>query len=91
METTPSEADIARAVQVHLPNVFEVRILVSPPQKSVWHSPSSRSDVSGGYEIRRKDWQSLRSVTAPIRKSNWDDKTVYFVRIALLLSGYPPR
>lgn len=81
METTPSEADVVRAVQTHLSNVLEARILVSSPQKSVWHSPGSRSDVAGGYEIRRKDWQSLRSVTVPLKKSDWDVKTVYLVRI----------
>lgn len=77
---TPSEADVVRAVQKHLPNVLEARILVSSPQKSVWHSPGSRSDVTGGYEVRRKDWESLRSVTASIRKSDSDANTVYLVR-----------
>lgn len=81
VETAPSEADVMRAVQKYLPDVFEARILVSSPKKSVWHSPDSRSDVTGGYEIRRKDWQSLRSAAAPLRKSDWDIKTVYLVRI----------
>jgi hypothetical protein len=89
METTPSEADAVRAVQTYLSNVLEARILVSSPQKSVWHSPGPRSDVTGGYEIRRKDWQSLRSVTTPLRKSDWDVRTVYLVRIKLRIKRFP--
>lgn len=79
MKTMPSEADVVRAIQKHLSNTIEVRILVSSPQNSVWCS--SRSDPTGGYEIRRKDWQSLRSVIAPLPKQDWDAKTLYLVRI----------
>lgn len=89
METAPSEADVVRAVQKHLSSSLEARILVSSPQKSVWHSPGSRSDVTGGYEIRRKDWRSLRSVTVPLRKSDWDAKTVYLVRIKPFTKSSP--
>ena len=81
MKPTPLESDIIRAVQKYLPNVLEARIFVSSPQKSVWHSLGSRSDTTGGYEIRRKDWQSLRSITAPLKKQDWDANTVYLVRI----------
>lgn len=80
MTTTPPEADVVRAVQKHLSNVLEARILVSSPQKSVWNSPSSRSDTTGGYEIRRKDWRSLHPVTGSLPKRGWDAETVYLVR-----------
>lgn len=81
MEVMPPEVDVARAVQKHLSNALEVRILVSSPQMSVWQS-GSRSDAAGGYEICRKDWQSVRSATAPLRKQDWDVKTVYLVCIS---------
>jgi len=83
MKTTPPEADIVRAVQQHLPDVLEARILVSSPQKSASCASGSRSDTSGGYEIRRKDWKSIRSVTAPLKKRDWDAMTVYLVRVEL--------
>ena len=80
MEVMPPEVVVARAVQKHLLNALEVRILVSSPQLSGWQS-GSRPDAAGGYEIRRKDWQSVRSATAPLRKQDWDVKTVYLVSI----------
>ena len=81
MKTTPLEADVVRAVQKHLPDVLEARILVSSPQKSVWCTSGSRPETTGGYEIRRKDWRSVRSTTVPLRKQDWDAKIVYLVRI----------
>jgi len=90
MKTIPPEADIVRAVQQHLPGVLEARILVSSPQKSVCCASGSRSDTSGGYEIRRKDWKSIRSVTAPLKKRDWDAKAVYLVRVGLYFTSSFP-
>ena len=91
VKTTPPEADVVRAIQKHLADVLEARILVSSPQNSAWHSSGSRSDVAGGYEIRRKDWKSVRSITAPLRKQDWDARTVYLVRVKLSsTSSLPP-
>lgn len=81
MKTIPPEVEIVRAIQKHLPDVIEARILVSSPQKSVWHTSGPRPETTGGYEIRRKDWQSVRSVTAPLGKRDWDARTVYLVRV----------
>lgn len=81
MKTTPSEADVVRAIQKHLPHVLEARILVSSPQRSAWSASGPRSETAGGYEIRRKDWRTVRSVTAPLRKLDWDAKTVHLVRV----------
>ena len=83
MKTTPSEVDIIRAIRQHLPDVLEARILVSSPQNSDWYASGSRSETTGGYEIRRKDWRSVRSLAVPLRKQDWDAKTVYLVRIRL--------
>ena len=83
MKMTPPEADVVRAVQKHLPDILEARILVSSPRKSAWCAPGSRPETTGGYEIRRKDWQTVRLVTPPLRKRDWDAKTVYLVRVRL--------
>ena len=83
MKTTPSEVDIIRAVQKHLPDVLEARILFSSPQNPAWSSSGSRSDTAGGYEIRRKDWKSVRSVAPPLRKQDWDTRAVYLVCVRL--------
>jgi hypothetical protein len=90
MRATPPEADVVRAVQIHLPNLLEARIFVSSPQKSVWDPLGPRSDTTGGYEIRRKDWQSVHSIKTPIQRQNWNAKTVYLVRINLLFVAIRP-
>jgi len=91
MKAIPPEVDVVRAIQKHLADVLEARILVSSPQRSAWRSSGSRSDATGGYEIRRKDWKSVRSITAPLRKQDWDAKTVYLVRVRLSsTSSLPP-
>jgi hypothetical protein len=91
LRTTPPEADVVRAVQKHLSNVLEARILVSSPQKSAWNSPGTRSGETGGYEIRRKDWQSLRLITGSLPKQGWDAETVYLVRFKLSATWSPAR
>ncbi|KAF9651930.1 hypothetical protein BDM02DRAFT_3110066 [Thelephora ganbajun] len=79
MKTTPPEADVVRAIQKHLPDVLEARILVSPPQKFAWYPSGSRSDTTGGFEVRRKDSKTLRSES--LRKQDWDAKTVYLEKL----------
>lgn len=86
MKPTPPEADVVRAVQKHLSGVLEARILVSSPQKSARYSSGFRPETTGGYEIRRKDWNSVRSITASLRKHDWDAKTVYLVRVKLSIT-----
>lgn len=81
MKAIPPEVEVIRAIQAHLPDVLEVRILVSSPPKSVWRTSGLRPETTGGYEIRRKDWQSVRSVTGRLGKRDWDAKTVYLVRV----------
>jgi len=83
MKTIPPEVDVIRAVQKHLPDVLEARILISSPQNPAWSSSGSRSDTTGGYEIRRKDWKSVRSIAPPLRKQDWDARVVYLVRVKL--------
>jgi len=90
MKMTPPEADVVRAVRKHLLDVLETRILVSSPQRPARHISGSRSETTGGYEIRRKDWRSVRSVAVPLRKLDWDAKTVYLVRIKLYATPSPP-
>ena len=89
IKTTSPEADVVRAIQNHLSDVLEARILVSSPQNSAWRSSGSRSDTAGGYEIRRKDWESVRSITAPLRKQDWDARTVYLVSVKLFTASSP--
>ena len=79
----PSEVDVVRAVQKHLPDILEARILVSSPQNPAWYPSGSRSDTTGGYEIRRKDWKSVHSIAPPLRKQDWDARAVYLVCVKL--------
>jgi len=83
MKMVPPEVDVVRAVQKYLSDVLEARILVSSPQTSAWSSSGFRPDTTGGYEIRRKDWKSVRSIAPPVRKQDWDAKAVYLVCVKL--------
>jgi len=89
MKVVPPEIDVIRAVQKHLPDVLEARILVTSPQNSAWSSSGPRSDTTGGYEIRRKDWESVRSIAPPLRKQDWDARAVYLVRVKLSTTSSP--
>ena len=89
IKPAPPEADVVRAIQNHLSDVLEARILVSSPQDPAWRPPGSRSETAGGYEIRRKDWRSIRSITAPLRKQDWDARTVYLVSVKLFTTPSP--
>lgn len=89
MKAVPPEMDIVRAVQKYLSDVLEARILVSSPQTPAWSSSGSRSDTTGGYEIRRKDWESVRSIAPPLRKQDWDARAVYLVRVKLSATSSP--
>lgn len=89
VKTVPAEVDVVRAVQKHLPDVLEARILVSSPQNPAWYSSGSRSDTTGGYEIRRKDWESVRSIAPPLRKQDWDARAVYLVCVQLFSTSSP--
>ena len=61
----------------------------STPPSSVWYGmgKTSRKKDVGGYEVRRRDWSTLRD--CPSRgwsRARWDEMTVYMVRFALALS-----
>lgn len=68
--------------------MFETRILVSEPSKSDWRAQTSYSKKEvavGGYEIRRRDWQTFGDKMARHNKREWDSKTVYVVRAFIQL------
>ena len=82
-----SETEVAKALRAHASHTLEVRIRLpaSPQSSSVcqWYGAgkTSRKKDVGGYEVRRRDWPTLRD--RPSRgwtRARWDDMTAYMVR-----------
>ena len=90
----PSETEVVKALVSH---TLEVRIRLpssasSAQPSSVWYGTrkTSRKKDVGGYEVRRRDWSTLRD--RPSRGwtcARWDDMTAYVVRF-LASSSNPP-
>lgn len=76
----PSEVGVVKALRSYANDTLEVRMLVSAPSSSVWYGTgkTSRKKDVGGYEVRRKDWETL--LDHPLRHlspEQWDERTLY--------------
>ena len=86
----PSETEVVKALRAQADHTLEVRMRLPCAQSSsVWHGTgkTSRKKDVGGYEVRRRDWPTLRD--RPSRgwtRARWDDMTAYMVRFL----GLPP-
>ncbi|KAL4081447.1 hypothetical protein V8B97DRAFT_27979 [Scleroderma yunnanense] len=75
-----SETEVVKALRTYASEMLQVRMLVSAPSSSVWYGTgkTSRKKDVGGYEVRRKDWETL--LDHPLRKlrtAQWEERTVY--------------
>jgi hypothetical protein len=77
----PSETEVVKALRAHANHALEVRMhLPCTQSSSVWYGTrkTSRKKDVGGYEVRRRDWLTLRD--RPSRgwtHARWDDMTAY--------------
>ncbi|KAI9574372.1 hypothetical protein HD554DRAFT_2165873 [Boletus coccyginus] len=78
----PSETEVVKALRTHARHTLEVRMCLpsSVPPSSVWYGTgkTSRKKDVGGYQVRRRDWATLRD--RPSRgwtRARWDDMTAY--------------
>lgn len=72
-----SETSIVKAVRAQAAASLEVRLLVSEPSTSAWFNASETAAEVGGYEIRRKDWETTRE---HLSRRQWEERTIYLVR-----------
>ena len=78
------ETEVVKALRSHASETLEVRILGSASSSSVWYGTgkTSRKKDVGGYEVRRKDWETLlEHPLRQLRTVQWDERTVYMVSI----------
>ncbi|KAG8218936.1 hypothetical protein J3R82DRAFT_4644 [Butyriboletus roseoflavus] len=82
----PSETEVVRALRTHASHTLEVRMRLassssaSAPPASVWYGTgkTSRKKDVGGYEVRRRDWSTLRDrLSCGWSRARWDDMTAY--------------
>ncbi|KDQ15495.1 hypothetical protein BOTBODRAFT_187311 [Botryobasidium botryosum FD-172 SS1] len=77
----PSESAFAKALKAHGSGFLEVRILFTEPSQGDWNDPdaqmeSEQGEDAGGYEIRRKDWHSIKDAH-PLWGTAWEGRTIY--------------
>ncbi|KAI0785642.1 hypothetical protein C8Q75DRAFT_775798 [Abortiporus biennis] len=79
LNPAPSEADLVKAIRSHLNDVFEVRMLVTSPSRSVWYGKqhASAKDSMGGYELRWKDWEDVLKKTRSGSRNDWEERILY--------------
>lgn len=77
----PPESAIIRSIKES--TAFEVRIALVEPDASTWRSGAGRSNDgnAGGYEIRRRDWGTLKERIRKYTAFQWEEKTVYIVSV----------
>jgi len=87
LEQKPSEMDLTRCIRSSPASHLDVRMLISEPSRNPWFDrgpggSSSTQYQSGGFEIRRKDWENVLKTLADggWTKDRWDHCTVYLVR-----------
>ena len=94
-----SETEVVKALRSHASETLEVRILGSASSSSVWYGTGKTSRIKdvGGYEVRRKDWETLlEHPLRQLRRVQWDERTVYMVSIHFVCAldvsdGFGPR
>ncbi|KAH9939331.1 uncharacterized protein BXZ73DRAFT_76042 [Epithele typhae] len=84
LSTRPPEAALARAARTHAVDLLEVRMLVSKPEKAAWYGKdASWKEDTGGFEVRRKDWDDALKRARNSNRSEWEACTVYIEGIPL--------
>ena len=83
------EVPIVKALRSCANNELEIRMLVSAPSRSNWLGKQDNVSDLGGYEIRRKDWESvLRRPSMAYSRDDWEKRTLYMVLMSFL-SAWP--
>lgn len=81
----PSEASIIKSLRTYANDQFDVRMVIAG---SASNSRAARygKQESGGYEVRRKDWQEVvqRMKDGSFSRSHWQRNTIYMVLLLLL-------
>ena len=67
------ETNVGKAIRLHASDILDVRMLVSDLS---W-SRSKQEEHSGLYEIRRRDWEIMR--TQALTRNDWEARTIYMV------------
>lgn len=83
-----TEVDMMRCLRSSNTSNLEARMLITEPSRNEWRnrghdhdSPGANKFHAGGFEVRRKDWESvLRDLeSARWTKEWWSQRTVYMV------------
>jgi hypothetical protein len=88
LDTHPPESIIAQATKDS--TMFEIRIALVQPDDNSWRTETRRireESSAGGYEVRRRDWSSLKERIRKYTSFHWQEKSIYVVSPCTLESG----
>jgi hypothetical protein len=68
-EIALSEAAVIKAVRMRAPDAYDVRMVLA----------SSSKPIGGGYELRRRDWQTVVTSFASFDRPYWQARMIYLV------------
>ena len=86
----PSETEVVKALRTHASHAVEVRMRLAS-SSPIWYGTgkTSRKKDVGAYEVRRKDWSSLRDRPSHgWTHARWGGMTIYMVRFVLALTSH---
>ena len=69
-DTSPSEALVVKSLRQYVPDRYDIRMILATGPKN---------GPPGGYEIRRRDWESVVSSFSTFSRASWQAKTLYVV------------
>ena len=78
----PSEVSIVKALRAHAEDAFDNRMIMVNTARS-----TRSASETGGYELRRRDWQSVLQQFHTFDRKYWHLRTIYIVFL-LLSSPY---
>ncbi|KAI0092126.1 hypothetical protein BDY19DRAFT_884425 [Irpex rosettiformis] len=79
--STP-ETVIVKALRTHGNDTFDVRLLMSSPSRAEWYGKAaSAKSLSGGYEVRLKNWKETLERSRNGSRNEWESRTVYVENI----------
>ncbi|KAI0313132.1 hypothetical protein OF83DRAFT_1175957 [Amylostereum chailletii] len=65
----PAPVAVLKSIRAHAPDAYDVRMVV--------FGDAARTNASGGYEVRRRDWAAVVERFSTFDRAYWQRRTVY--------------
>ncbi|KZT06499.1 uncharacterized protein LAESUDRAFT_700335 [Laetiporus sulphureus 93-53] len=87
----PLETALVKILRNKASDIFDVRMTMTMASQSTWYRSYQAvdQDQSGGFEIRRRDWETLPRRLREYTKQDWDLRSVYIENLPPQYSSMP--